>query len=157
MTDRAVGVRPLAPLACVVVFGVGACRAVSAPSAEDVLDALIAADNAGAVDDIASFYAEDAVLLPPSGPPVVGRGEIKRRYQAGFARFRLRVTLHQDGFRESNTVAFSHGSTTGDYVWLDGSPPTPFHDNYLMTLERDAAGDWKVAALMWSPFSKARE
>jgi len=120
----------------------------------DLVNALIAADNAGDVDTIASFYAEDAVLLPPAAAPVRGREAIRGRYEEGFARFELKVSLRSEGTRISETSAFSYGTTSGEYVWRDGSPPTPFHDTYLMALERDSSGAWHVAALMWSPFDE---
>lgn len=138
----------------VVAAGFGACQPDADPDPLDAvrgtIDALIAADNAGDLDAIASYYAEDGVLIPPSGAPVQGRSIIRARYAEGFERFRLRVTLYEEGARASGGLAFSRGTTRGEYVWRDGSPPTPFADRYLLTL-RQIDGEWKVAVLMWSP------
>lgn len=129
----------------------------AAPSGGDLagvnaaLAGLIAADNAGDVEAIASFYAPDAALLPPTGPPVQGRAEIRRRYEAGFERFALEVALETAETQAADGWAFSRGVTKGRYLWRDGSQPTALEDKYLMILKRDARGAWKVAALMWSP------
>lgn len=121
------------------------------PSPSCVLRELIAADNRGDLDAIVSCYSEDAVLLPPDSPPVVGRSAIRRSYEAGFAMFELQVSLEETDFRRSGSLAYSHGYTRGAFLWRDGSPPTPFRDGYMMALERDTSGTWRVEALMWMP------
>jgi uncharacterized protein (TIGR02246 family) len=114
-----------------------------------VVEGLIAADNAGDLDRIASLYAEDAVLLPPDRPAVRGRAAIREGYRQGFEEFALQLALESEQRGAGEDFAFDRGTTRGRYVWRDGRAPTPFTDTYLMILRREA-GEWRVAILMWN-------
>ncbi len=116
-----------------------------------VIERVIAADNAGDVDAVMAQYAADAVLLPPGAPAVAGAAAIRARYAAGFQQFRLEVAFESHETRVAGDWAFDRGVTRGRLVWHDGRPPTPLADHYLMVLIRQPDGAWKIARLMWSP------
>src|SRR5262245_11794615 len=59
-----------------------------------VLEEIIAADNSANVERIVALYEEDALLLPPAGPAVVGKDAIKKRYRQGFEKVKLEVAFH---------------------------------------------------------------
>ncbi len=56
---------------------------------QKLLDGFMAADNAGDVDQIMSFYADDAITMPPNDNVVSGKAAIAASYKAGFARFKI--------------------------------------------------------------------
>lgn len=72
---------------------------------------LMTADNKGDVEVVASCYHEDAVLMPPSGPPIQGRDLIKERYRSLFETARLEVTLVSDELHVFGDWAASRGRT----------------------------------------------
>ncbi len=116
-----------------------------------VIDRISEADREGDLDAVMALYAEEAVLMPPEGPVVVGREAIGERYAAGFAEATLDFTTTHHETRVTGDWAFDRGITRGRYVWRDGRPPTPFSDKYLMILER-RDGAWKIARLIWNAY-----
>jgi uncharacterized protein (TIGR02246 family) len=117
-----------------------------------LLDRLMAADNAGDVDQIISFYADDAITMPPNDNIVIGKAAIAARYKAGFAKFKMEVSLSSDELEVCGDWAFNRGKTSGRLIWHDGSKPTSLNDKYLMILRRQADKSWKIARLMWSKY-----
>lgn len=66
--------------AMALVTAVGAC-APSSPSShaaaiEEAVDAFFAAYEAGDTDSVATFFTDDALLMPPGAPTVEGRAAI---------------------------------------------------------------------------------
>jgi uncharacterized protein (TIGR02246 family) len=137
---------------CVQLAG---CAGVQSPgdvrihTVRSALAELMEADNAGDLDAIAASYTEDAVLLPPSGEVVRGREAIRARYAAGFERFALEVDIVLAKLEIEGVQAFCWGKTHGRLIWNDGTEPTPFVDNYFMTLALKPDGRWRVAHLAW--------
>jgi uncharacterized protein (TIGR02246 family) len=119
---------------------------------QKLLERLMAADNASDVDLIMSFYADDAITMPPNDNIVIGKAAIAARYKAGFARFKMEVALSSDELEVCGDWAFNRGKTNGRLIWHDGSNPTPLNDKYLMILRRQTDKSWKIARLMWSNY-----
>ena len=98
----------------------------------------------------ASYYAEDALVLPPNAPPVTGRDKIQAGLATLMADPNFALTFH------SSRVEASWG---GDFVYTIGaysrtaSDPKdkrPVTDNghYLTVWKKQAGGHWKVVADM---------
>ena len=121
---------------------------------QKLLNQLMAADNAGDVDQIMSFYADDAITMPPNDNIVIGKAAIAARYKAGFAKFKMEVSLSSDELEVCEDWAFNRGTTRGRLIWHDGSNPTPLRDKYLMILKRQPGNTWKIARLIWSSYAK---
>ena len=119
---------------------------------QKLLDGLMAADNASDVDRIMSFYADDAVTMPPNDHIVTGKAAIAARYKAGFAKFKMEVSLSSDELEVCGDWAFNRGKTSGRLLWHDCSNPTPLNDKYLMILRPQPDKSWKIARLMWSSY-----
>ena len=115
-----------------------------------VLEEIIAADNSANVERIVALYEEDALLLPPAGPAVVGKDAIKERYRQGFEKAKLEVAFHSEETHVTGDWAFDRGLTRGRNVWRDGRAPTKFEHKYLMILRRRPDGGWKIARLIWN-------
>jgi uncharacterized protein (TIGR02246 family) len=118
------------------------------------VEGLIAADNNGNADLVASFYSEDAVLLPPQDAPLVGRTVIRNHYVNVFSRNTMTVTARSDETLVFGDVAIDRGTVTGTLQPRDGAT-VALNDQYLMVLKRDTAGRWKVYRLMWGPAAAA--
>jgi uncharacterized protein (TIGR02246 family) len=138
------------------ILVVGACSTSGdSQLVRAALTELIAADNLGDLDRIADSYVVDAVLLPPNAEPVHGRDAIRESYERGFARFGLRVELAIDRTWVCGDLAACHGTTSGAFVWRDGSPPTPFEDTFSAVMARGEDRRWRIASLMWFPRPRA--
>jgi uncharacterized protein (TIGR02246 family) len=137
--------------ALVLVIGTAAAWAQRSPG--DVLQAIIAANNAADLKKVEQLYADDAVWLPPRGPSVEGKTAILARYQRSFATVKLHYTLVETEQHGWGDWAFSRGTTEGTATPITGGEPRKIHDKYLMILRREH-GIWKIARLMWSPVNE---
>ncbi len=111
--------------------------------------AMLAGDAMAAVAD----YAADAVVQPPLMPPTSGQEAIQALYADMLAEtppssFDIRsenVTVAESGELAYETGSYVVGGSTPEGVaWED-------QGKYLEVWKKNAAGDWKVAALSWSP------
>lgn len=76
------------PLGFAVIGVVLACAQDREPGApaelsrvRDVVNGLIAADNARDIERVVELYAPDAILMPPDESPVEGIAAIRPRYE----------------------------------------------------------------------------
>ncbi|MEO6402748.1 MAG: SgcJ/EcaC family oxidoreductase [Vicinamibacteria bacterium] len=115
-----------------------------------VFERLIAANNAGDAAALSKCYEGEGLLLPPSGPPVRGQAEIRKRYEAVFAGTKVKVNMKSEELWVLDDWALSRGVTTGSTVSKASGASRRVHDKYLMVLKRD--GDiWVIHNLMWNP------
>ena len=122
----------------------------SSVAADDPAEVLKAADRAffqdtrkNGLEGWLGGFAEDAVVLPPNGPLVVGIGEIRSYYegQGGFP---------PAGFAwEPETASIS---SAGDFGWTtghwgsDASGKATWSGKYLSVWRKEPDGSWKVVA-----------
>ena len=135
-----------------LVFAATALRA-QGPSAADsvraVATGIIAADNARDVERVMSFYADDAVLMPPNASPVTGHRVIRPRYEELFAAALPAIVSTLDEVRVAGDWAFVRGKNTGVMRSRSGGEPRALNDVFVMILQRGADGQWKIARLIW--------
>ncbi len=119
--------------------------------------------NAGQLDKVLEFFADDAITLSPDQAPVRGRGALRRYYQEVFKR-----EPNQDLVLTSIRVGAS-GDTLYDGGQWTQSLPTPdgksqAFSGYYLAVYRKIKGQWKVMAnsfnvhgpLMPTPVQKKR-
>lgn len=100
---------------------------------------------------VASFYAEDGVLMPPGGALVRGRADIEVAFQKAFD---ANVGLLNLAPIESQTTG-SHGFTAGTYTLSVGNPGammtlgvgggSKVSKHKFLTIYKRVGGDWKIA------------
>ena len=114
---------------------------------------------------MAGLYAEDGLILPPSGVPVRGREAIQK-FWSGNSRTSLSFrTLQKNvcgdsGFfvgtysaRESRSGRFTPASP---FTLLGSrSSRVPMSGNFALCLRRGDDGQWKVASDMWTEIAWA--
>jgi uncharacterized protein (TIGR02246 family) len=115
-----------------------------------VTSGIIAADNTGDALAVIRFYADDAVLLPPNGAPVVGKDVIRARYEEGFRYFRFAISSSSEETHVFGDWAFDRGTTAGKTIPKTDGSSRPIHDKYLMILHREPGDAWKIARLIWN-------
>jgi len=140
-----------------LAVGVTACGGASDP--DEAGAAVAAADSAFEaaaargedLDEIASYLAEDAVMIPPNEPPVRGRDAI-RRYMAegyrtpgfsvGWERLDVRVAPSGDVAYVMLANRFSAEDEEGEIVRFRGRGVTVW--------ERGDGGEWRVVIYVWN-------
>jgi uncharacterized protein (TIGR02246 family) len=126
-----------------------AADAEAVSAARAVATAIVEADNARDLDRVLGSYAQDAVLLPPDGPPVAGRDAIRPRYQSLFSSFTPAIEGRIDEACASPGLAFVRGRNGGRMIARDGGPDRPLDDTYLMLLRKETDGKWRISHLIW--------
>lgn len=107
------------------------------------------------VDEVASFYADDAVAYPPNEPPAVGRAAARKVWAAYFAEPTFSITwktLHAEVAPSGDM-----GYTTGPYEDVFKGPDGKLvHEKgkYLCIWKRQKDGTWKAVHDMWNADAK---
>ena len=150
-------------LAAILVAGVSVIAGISgaqrvdvcAPDGEVSRDVravargIVAADNARDLEKVLSYYAPDALLMPPGERPVAGRAAIRPRYEDLFSRFDPRIDTEVEEACVAGDLAVVRGRNTGRLLSRDGAGARDLDDVYLMVLRRGGDGRWQISQLMW--------
>ena len=140
---------------CVTAAGfAAACDKHSVAVVEEAVDRLRqdfnAAYNAADAAAIANLVTEDVVWMPPGNPAVEGRQAVKDRYAAQFKELAPRFELHPGEIQASCTWAFLRGSYTRTDTPRQGGEPIGYKCKYLMIMQRQPDGGWKIARDIWN-------
>jgi ketosteroid isomerase-like protein len=101
----------------------------------------------------ASYFAEDAVLLPPNAAPVAGRPAIREwqeRQQQEATHRTLPEAISQDDFQVAGDLVLYRGTLKGRRVPKAGGEPEPFESKYFDVLRRKPDGGYEFTRRMWS-------
>jgi uncharacterized protein (TIGR02246 family) len=106
----------------------------------------IAAFNNGDTIGIASTYSENAVLMPQNQEPVMGRTAIETYYKGLHDQVNARISLTS---QELTMIGEDSALDRGTYVMsiapkAAGSTPLEDAGKYLVILQRQPDGAWKV-------------
>lgn len=121
----------------------------SADGVRAVVEGIIAADNAGDLERVLGYYADDAMLLPPNEEPIRGKAAIRPRYEGLFQAFLPEIVGDIDELQVAGEWAFVRGRNRGRLTPRAGGEPRTLNDVYLMLLRRDEGGSWRIAHLIW--------
>ena len=130
----------------------------SKPSTNPALDKLnaefVAAFNARDAAKVASFYTEDATLMPPNAPMVKGRPNIeafwRTAFEQGMSNLKLRPfdsAVSGDQGYEAGTLTVdlkSAGKEAGAAPSANSNRPVTDTSKYVVVFKRVGA-DWKMA------------
>ncbi len=124
------------------------------PSARQAIEAAVtryvAASNRGDADALMDLYTEDAVLLPPDHEPIEGRKAIGEFWRGG-----------TDQGLEVNTLRVNTDGKLGYLIGRYRLPATQDEPadsgKYVMCLERQTDGSWKLTADIWNSSGEEAE
>ena len=106
----------------------------------------MAAWTAGSADRVAALYTEDAIVLYPNQGAVVGRAAILAYFKGFYDQFAQEsFVLDSDEIRIAGNWAFDRGTYRLAMSPRAGGPRIEDHGKYLVILERQGDGSWKVA------------
>jgi uncharacterized protein (TIGR02246 family) len=140
---------PLRAGSLVLLITVTACRGQVAPdpNARQAIEAAVtryvAASNRGDADALMELYAEDAVLLPPDHEPIEGRQAIGEFWRQGTDQGLEVRTLRVD-------TDGKLGYLVGRYMLPATEDEPADSGKYVMCLERQIDGSWKLTADIWN-------
>lgn len=100
----------------------------------------------------ASAFANDAALMPPDSPPVIGRDAV-RAWRENQTRAAFRIvpeSATQDEIRVAGQAAFVRTTLRGQRIPRAGGEGVAFEEKYLDLLRRTVDGSWEFVARMWN-------
>jgi uncharacterized protein (TIGR02246 family) len=109
-------------------------------------EAYVTAWEKGNAAQIAALYTDDALVLYPNQPAVSGRGAIVEYFRGFFGDFPTsEFALASVELVTNGQWAFDRGSYRWKGVPRAGGRPEEDNGKYLVILQRQADGTWKVA------------
>jgi ketosteroid isomerase-like protein len=131
---------PISVAAC----GSGASQPPAGNAAAEVSAAWAKAFDAGDPAALTALYADDARSLPPSGPPLVGRGQIESYWRGDIGEGGVTTTLSvDDAVADGNLL-----HVEGNYQVKGSSGPELVSGQYQQLWRREGDG-WRVEREMW--------
>lgn len=109
-----------------------------------------AAFNRGDMATVASFYVEDAKVMPPGSEVVQGRKAIEQFWRGAQEQMGVKeVTINVQEVEASGDIAYEVGIATLKIEPPGGQAITaPF--KYLVVRKRQAGGAWPVTVDIWN-------
>lgn len=103
------------------------------------------------VDRVVSYWADDATVLPPGGPAIVGKAAIREFVAKSFENPSFRISWKTNDVVMSPDGAFAYGLGTNrvNVTAPDGTPVTI--DGKAVTIwRREKDGSWKCIVDIWN-------
>jgi uncharacterized protein (TIGR02246 family) len=111
----------------------------------------------GSTERYIALITEDAVLMPPNGPPVNGRDAIRSWSQTMSRQFRIQAYEASD---EEVVVAgdwaFRRASVDWTVAPTAGGEPVRDLGKFIIIYRRQHDGSWRVARDIWNSSTPAR-
>jgi uncharacterized protein (TIGR02246 family) len=140
-----------ASLVLLLACGTGDSTPPPASTPAQLLENLIAADNAGDLEAVLACYAADAVLLPPAGLPIEGIEAIREFYSELVDTTELVIRMEPGTIRDEGTGAVIMGFTQGTATARAGGEPREIHDRFVLYARRESGNRWKITRFLWDP------
>jgi uncharacterized protein (TIGR02246 family) len=142
----------LAVIALVTLVG---CRSRASETDLEALNTLQrqvdAAIIAGDTESYVDLIADDAVLMPPDAPPVIGKDAIRSWSDQMSRQFRFQAYKAVD---HEVIVAgkWAFRRATADWTLTPAAGGQPIHDSgkFIIIYERQPDGSWRVARDIWN-------
>jgi uncharacterized protein (TIGR02246 family) len=108
-------------------------------------DHIRAAYALGDADGVAAQYTEDAVLMGPNKPAVVGRRAIAENFRPFFAAFRGELAQEIEEIEVLGDQAWMRGKIHIKVTAKKGSAKAELSGKYIAIARRDSDGVWRFA------------
>lgn len=105
------------------------------------------------VDALTALWDDDAVLLQPGTPPIIGKAAFHDFMKQAFARSpSVKEVKYVPDIRDiqvAGDVAYEWGYFDAAQKGSDQQPPASLRAKLLRVMKRHADGSWKFARVMW--------
>ena len=106
---------------------------------------------AGDTERYVALLADDAVLMPPNGPPIVGKSAIRSWNQEMSKRFRIQKYAPVDQeIIQAGDWAFRRATFDWSLVPVAGGQPIQDSGKFIIIYKRQVDGSWRVARDIWN-------
>jgi len=101
--------------------------------------------NTGDLELWISLWTDDGIQMAPGAPAVIGKEQIRAKYESIFSQFIFTMAITNNEVRVAGDLAFSRGTYRASITPTAGGETTEIAGKYLTILERQADGSWKIA------------
>ena len=108
-------------------------------------DHIRAAYAIGDADGVAAQYTEDAILMGPNKPAVVGRKAIADSFRPFFAAFRGELSQDIEEVEVLGDQAYMRGRLHIKVTAKKGGAKAELHGKYIVIARRDTDGVWRFS------------
>ena len=108
----------------------------------DFMNQYRSSQNAGDIDRFMSLWTEDGILMPPNGPPVIGKDQIREGTIGRFDQFTFDLDGTEAEVEVAGGWAFTRGTYTITVTPKEGGQPVFIDGKYIGILERQSDGSW---------------
>ena len=99
---------------------------------------------AGDADGMANLFTDDAVLMPPNEPAIVGKRLIRKRFEEQFGRAALALDHEPLEVDASGRFIVHRGRAVGSVRPSGGGPLLKVDDKYLFVLRTEQDGSLRI-------------
>ena len=110
-------------------------------------DQTAAASDAG---DLAALYTDDAIVMPPNEPALVGREAIHTWVQGLFEQFSVEETVTTEEVQVAGDWAFLRGTYTFTATPKAEGEPQEETGKCIHIVQRQPDGSWKNTRIIWN-------
>jgi uncharacterized protein (TIGR02246 family) len=138
---RKLGIAVVAVMLAVSAAGVGRGQGKTDPALDKLAKEFMAAFNAKDAAKLSSFYADDAVVMPPNHALVKGRANIEAYFKQDFEQGVTNLQLRPMESATAGTQAFEAGTST---VTVKSGSSTVTDTGKYLTVFKKVGNDWKI-------------
>jgi len=139
-------------LSMILVLVLGAAAADPVAAAKDVIAAHEGFAAAADLDQVMTNFADDIVVLVPNTPLVRGREAFREFYRGILAQGRWEFRHEYQGAVATGDAVILDGVARGTLT-AAGGQRSPFANNFLIILRRQADGRFRIAYVSFAPDS----
>jgi len=107
--------------------------------------------NNGDVDGVVAMHAEDAVVMPPGFPAVVGGDAVRADAEAFFSEFETDHATEIHQIVVEGDIAIERADYTDMLTPKAGGDPIADAGKHIVVYRRGSDGDWKILFAIWNP------
>jgi uncharacterized protein (TIGR02246 family) len=136
------------------------CQGMATPAADSVREEAsiratdarwLAAAQAHDLEQTVSYWTDDVYMMPPGGPPIVGKDALRQYVAGAFAipGFSISWVTDHVWIAKSADVAYAVGTDTIRLTSPDGKPVEE-HNKAVAVWRKEPDGSWKCAVDIWN-------
>ena len=110
----------------------------------DFMNQYRSSQNAGDIDRFMSLWTEDGILMPPNGPPVIGKDQIREGTIGRFDQFTFDLDGTEAEVEVAGGWAFTRGTYTITVTPKEGGQAVFIDGKFMNILQRQPDGSWKM-------------
>jgi ketosteroid isomerase-like protein len=117
---------------------------------KDVVADFNLALNTGNIDKATLHYADEAIVIPPNRPPLIGKDASINDLQQLFDQFIVQEVDEVEEVQVSGELAVAHYTWSAIVTPKAEGKPIEENGNGIMVLKKQPEGVWKFTYLIWS-------